>query len=104
MKFQHTKHVMLWDWMMKQWDAYVINRDLPVIKMQYAKDISGDGIPCYACDYCGGSCRACPLKAMKCCGPTSLYGKLFNAQTKAEWVRLCKAIRDRKVKEGVECE
>ena len=104
MKFNHTAHVAMWKWMMEQWEAYSVHRDIPRLKTQYAKEISGDGITCYACDYCEGYCHACPLKAMKRCNDASLYGKLFNAQTKAEWVRLCKAIRDREVNAGVECE
>ena len=103
-KFQRSKHKAMWDWMMGQWEAYSVHKDIPRLKTQYAKEISGDGITCYACLYANPGCRACPLKAMKYCGPTSPYSKLANAKTKAEWVRLCKAIRDRKVRAGVECE
>ena len=120
MKFKHTEHWLMWDWMMGQL-ALRKDCELGYLKTmwlkKYVPDEDWPESACYACEYdrieCESAlsmgedvinCHFCPLVGMRRCGPGSWFDSLATARTGAEWSMLCKTIRDRKVKAGVECE
>ena len=117
-KFQRSKHKAMWDWMMGQW-ALRKDCELGYIKTvqlkTYVPDEEWPESACYACEYeriesaCSvgediANCDLCPLVGMGRCVQGSWFDRLAKGKTKADWIMLCKTIRDRPVKEGVECE
>lgn len=106
MKFNHSAHIRLWDWLSKNPDKR--KKDWPEWQANGGNvaRVSGDCFACeytMKCNYC--SCSNCPLiwpNNISC----NRLGGLFirwNGAVGNEKQALAEQIRDLPVKEGVEC-
>lgn len=118
-KFQLTKHRAMWKFIARQAKAGTFKNGM---NMEIAKakaywidrnEESGE-IPfgnCYACEYARNNapdgimrCEQCPFEVPPCLGDYSPWLTLIKEGNKRQFVRAAEAIRDAKVKDGVEWE
>lgn len=108
MKFNHTAHKELWDWLAKNpkkdkgdWPGWMTNGG--IYRSPWLCFARNFGVDNYRLSTY--SCKACPIKwpGTVCGGDDGLFQKWENEENLEERIKLAKQIRDLPAKEGVEC-